>query len=156
MVFSTISSLQSASFNRSTPRAILERDYNTIKVVVRPNKIPAISDALWSPDGQRVAMSYIDEVGNRCPFVMNIDRSGLRKLPSCEADDHPRYWSVDGKWVVVWSERSPNLYAYEVDGSRRVPLSQLGNLPVYDERYSPWRVVDSRVCKGGPSFWNCE
>ncbi|MCL5952605.1 MAG: hypothetical protein M1132_12950 [Chloroflexi bacterium] len=47
------------------------------------------------------------------------------------------------------------LSALEVDGTRRVPLEQLGKIQVYDERYWPWKVTDSPVCKGA-SFWDCE
>ena len=81
--------------------------------------------------------------------------SWIAEVEHCERDDHPRFWSVDSKWIIAWSERGLNLYAYEVDGTRRVPLEQLGKIQVYDERYWPWRVTDSPVCKAA-DFWSCE
>jgi serine/threonine protein kinase len=114
------------------------------------------TDALWSPDGRRLVVLYKQADGNRCPFIGNADATGLRKLTNCEADDHPRFWSVDGKWVITWSEREPQLYAYEVDGNRRVALDQLGKLQVYDQRYFPWRVTDQPICKGDTGFWSCQ
>lgn len=142
------------------------RNYIEIKSVRRgdrfmnpQNATRVFRDAIWSPNNLKIAFLYqglLDENWIECPVVLKPDGSGMRKLEQCEADDHPRYWSVDGKWIVVWSERSPELYAYEVDGNRRLPLSQLGKILVYDERYYPWRVVDSPVCRGSPSFWNCE
>jgi hypothetical protein len=115
-----------------------------------------ISDAIYSPDGQSIAASAREQDGNRCPIIMRPDGTGIRRLPNCEADDHPRYWSVDGKWIVAWSESSPAFYAYEANGTRRVPLAQLGKMMVYDERYFPWRQTDTPICKGVPSFWSCE
>ncbi len=112
--------------------------------------------AIWSPDQQRIAIWLQDSLGNGCPFLLNRDGTRMTKLPACERDDYPRYWSVDGKWIVAWSERDHRkLYAYEVDGNRRMPLEQLGKIQVYDQRYWPWRVTDTPVCKGA-SFWECE
>ena len=114
------------------------------------------TDAIWAPDGNRMAVLYKQADSNRCPFIGYSNATGLRKLNNCEADDHPRFWSVDGKWLITWSEREPKLYAYEIDGSRRVALDQLGRLQVYDERYFPWRVTDQPTCKGDTGFWSCQ
>jgi WD40 repeat protein len=114
------------------------------------------TDAIWSPDGSRIAVSYKQADGNRCPFIGNSSAAGLRKLDNCEADDHPRFWSIDGKWLITWSEREPKLYAYEVNGSRRVAFEQLGKLQIYDQRYFPWKVIDQPVCKGDTGFWSCQ
>ncbi len=116
----------------------------------------SISDAIASPDGGHIAVRVREQDGNECPVIMNSDGTGSRKFPNCEADDHPRFWSVDGKWIVVWSERSTDLFAYEVNGDRRVPLKQLGPTPLYDERYYPWRVLNSPQCKSSMGFWGCE
>lgn len=127
----------------------------------------SIIEGLWSPNDQRVAGFFINMRADKCPFI--LDPSGRtswgssgwttwikgRKLNMCDPKDHPRYWSVDGKWIITWSEMGLKFYAYEVDGNRRVPLEQLGKIQVYDQRYWPWRVTDSPVCKGA-SFWDCE
>jgi serine/threonine-protein kinase len=122
-------------------------------------------DAIWSPDGGKIAVLYREpesavSAGWQCPGIMNADGSGFRRLNNCELGDHPRYWSVDGKWIIVWSEKALTLYAYEVDGNRRTLLytlqRELGRVPVYDQRYFPWRVTDQPKCEGTLGFWSCE
>jgi len=113
------------------------------------------SDVVWAPDAKRIALLYKQADGNRCPFVGNPDVTGLRKLKDCEADDHPRFWSTDGKWLITWSERGLKFFAYEVDGGRRVALEELGDVKLYDQRYFPWRTINKPVCKDS-NFWSCE
>lgn len=115
----------------------------------------AIADAIWSPNGDRIAVSFVDEIGNRCPYIANANGTEFRKLPNCEADDLPRYWSENGEWLITWSERESRLYAYSVAGSRRVPLETLGKIPLWDQRYYPWRVTYAPMCKSG-DFWSCK
>ena len=112
-------------------------------------------DAIWSPDGLRIAAHHINDDGTVCPVILGSDGTGVRKLSGCQPDDHPRYWSVDGKWLIVWSERGNKLYGYDVDGTQHLPIDQIANLQVYDERYYPWLITASPTCKGA-SFWDCE
>jgi Tol biopolymer transport system component len=110
-------------------------------------------DAIWSPNGQSIGFLR-EEFGNSCAFVMRPNGAELRKLGACEANDDPRYWSVDEKWLVVRAQRG-GLYALDVNGNQRVSLGQLGRIQLYDERYYPWKLVDQPVCKGA-DFWSCE
>ena len=115
----------------------------------------AVADAIWSPDGAYIAMNFVDGVGNRCPYIAKVNGTEFRKLPDCEADDLPRYWSEDGEWLITWSERESRLYAYSVAGSRRVPLETLGKIRLLDQRYHPWRVLDLPTCRTA-DFWSCQ
>lgn len=143
-----LQAMDRAGSNRQviTSRIVQYQAFNKVNLALR--------DAIWSPDGKRIAFFDILPDGNRCPFLINPDGTKFRKLNLCEADDHPRFWSVDGKWVIAWSERG-GLYAYDVDGSRRVPLAELGGIPVYDQRYYPWRITDAPACSAN-HFWACE
>jgi Tol biopolymer transport system component len=134
---------------------LLGRNGEGVIELVSGNDFDAFKDAVWSPNEQKIAALYRFNDGNQCPVILAATGGGITKLNNCEMDDHPRFWSVDGKWIVVWSERGLTLYAYEVDGNQRVPLQQLGKIQVYDQRYWPWRVVDAPSCKGA-SFWDCE
>lgn len=147
---------------------LINRQGEMLKDVITGGDSSAFREAIWSPDEKRIAALYRYSDGNQCPVVLNANGLGLAKLPNCEMDDHPRFWSVDGKWIIMWSDRDLKLYAYEVDGNQRVPLQQLGKIQLYDQRYWPWRVVDapwrmgddgtmidSPSCKA-PTFWNCE
>ena len=86
---------------------------------------------------------------------MNADGTELRRLDNCEGYDHPQFWSVDGKWIIVRSTHGLDLYAYDVNGGQRVPLAHVGKIKMYDQRYYPWRVIDSPVCVAN-DFWSCE
>lgn len=114
-------------------------------------------DAIWSPDMQNIALLYTNpDTAQGCPAVISADGSGMRNLSSnCEADDHPRYWSDDGNWVIVWSDRSSSFFAYNTKEPKRVTLADLGAIRMYDERYFPWRVITQPICSA-KSFWNCE
>ena len=124
--------------------------------------------AIWAPDEQRIAVHYTiprDGVnprgGDKCPIIVNRDGTGMKKLEKCEAGDIPRYWSVDGKWVAVWSQAGgagKRLWAYAVDGTERVLLETLvrDKVKFYDQRYSPWRIVDQPTCdENNFDFWSC-
>ncbi|MDE3090877.1 MAG: serine/threonine-protein kinase, partial [Chloroflexota bacterium] len=122
-------------------------------------------DAIWSSDGSKIAVNHMDEGGQNCPFMLNADGS-VKRIDQCDSNDYPRYWSVDGKWIVMANRPVKceagrcervfgGFYAFEVNGNRRVPLEQLGKIQMYDERYWPWKVIDSPMCKGA-SFWECE
>jgi len=134
---------------------LINRQGEMLKDVMSGGEADYFKDAIYSPDEQKIAALYRFSDGNQCPVLLNAAGGGLAKLNNCELDDHPRFWSVDGKWIIVWSDRELKFYAYEVNGSQRVPLTQLGIVQMYDQRYWPWKIVDAPICKGG-NFWDCE
>jgi TolB protein len=54
-------------------------------------------DAVWSPDGRRIAVTRRDLVANRV-YVMNADGSGLRRLVEMESAGPS--WSPDGRFLT--------------------------------------------------------
>lgn len=101
-------------------------------------------EAIWSPDGKRIFLREANLL-----VLRNSDGSPSSTLASSPAKmetvplHYPRFWSTDGKWVIIVSLAPSNyiLEALEVDGTRRVPVSALPGFQVYDQRYWPWRVI---------------
>ncbi len=128
-----------------------------------PPKMPHLytfQDAIYSPRGDRISFAYDPDRISRCVYVMNVDGNGIRRINRCERDDRPRFWSVDGKWVIVYNESRQAIAGLEVDGDRRVSMSQLSGMSFYDQRYYPWRAVTQPKCSSEwPStfqiFWFC-
>jgi hypothetical protein len=87
---------------------------------------------------------------------MNSDGTGLTRLPNTGPSDRPRYWTVDGDWIVAVSEDNA-LYAVEAEGDRRLPLASLVEVQFYDQRYHPWRILDQVRCDNlEESWWRCK
>jgi hypothetical protein len=109
--------------------------------------------SIWSPDGHSIATRY-EFMSDYGVFRINSDGTGLQRVDSSDISDWPVFWSADGKWVIAVSSKDNALYALEVDGKRRLPLSQLGRVGVYDERYYPWRLTYEPACDS-TDFWSC-
>jgi hypothetical protein len=98
-------------------------------------------------------------------FLRNaIDGQAMGNLPSSPsalsrsmATDIPRFWSVDGNWVIaVSTETGHDVFALEVNGNKRVPVSSLGGIKVYDQRFYPWKVIDAPTqCPSHEYFSEC-
>jgi Tol biopolymer transport system component len=73
-----------------------------------------------SPDGQHVAFES-DRDGNVEIYVMNRNKSGVRRLTNNPAEDRSPAWSPDGSRIAFMSDRggrvSPDLYTMTADGS---------------------------------------
>jgi hypothetical protein len=100
-----------------------------------------VGSAVWSPDGRKIALRY-EYQNDYGVFTITSDGTGLKRVSSSAASDYPKYWSTDGEWIIVTPDGGGTLYALETNGNRRIPLSQLGRIAVYDERYFPWLVTD--------------
>ncbi len=118
---------------------------------------PKVTGAVWSPDGRAIAMRY-QSGSDFGVWIANSDGTGLRALDSTSIADYPRFWSVDGVWVIAVCSDDSALYALEVDGNRRIPLAQLGGIQVYDQRYYPWRITDQPSCDywSVNAFFDCQ
>lgn len=173
---SFVSGIESAAWSKDGKRILVSYsidDYrrSTLQIVnadgsigkdITPSPGGHISHAIWSLDGQRVVFRY-DSEGQACVFILDSEGGQLRKLNQCEYQDHPRYWSVDGKWVIVYfpgQKFGPgaDFYALEVDGNQRVPVSQLSVAGFFNERYLPWRTINKPSCvmsaQPGVIEWN--
>lgn len=114
-----------------------------------------IGNAIWSPDSSWIAFFLIDEANNGV-YRINADGSGQQRLQHSVPGEWPRYWSQDGQWIVTITG-DQQLWALEANGSRRVPLSSLGELPLYDLRYYKWRSVAQPKCTvQADSWWKCQ
>jgi len=118
-------------------------------------------DALWSPDGSELALVHKPDPVNQCAFIVNADGTNIRRLNQCEADDRPRFWSKDGRWVIVYRERDRALFALEAHGNTRLPIEQLSGVTFYDERYFPWKETSGVACDDNwrnplEIFWHCQ
>ncbi len=114
-----------------------------------------LGNALWSPDGKTIALWLLDGPDDGV-FLLEADGTGLRRLDHSVPGEWPRYWSVDGDWIITIAGDNL-LYALEVEGTRRLPLSEPGVGKLYDERFHPWKIVDEPRCeKRTRSWWACK
>ncbi len=114
-----------------------------------------LGNALWSPAGDKIIFAFYDGPDNGV-WEINPDGTGLRRLGNSEIGEWPRYWSVDGAWIITISGDG-SLYALEVAGGRRLPLADLGDMGIYDPRYHPWRARQSARCEQQEdSWWKCK
>jgi Tol biopolymer transport system component len=78
--------------------------------------------ARWSPDGERIALTWD---GNAPIRVMNADGTGVRELSPAASSaglyHGPVDWSPDGRWLVAASDAG-RLELVEVDTGLRLPL----------------------------------
>lgn len=114
-----------------------------------------MGNALWAPDGNSIAL-YLQQGTESGVYTLNADGTGLERLQHSEPGEWPRYWSVDGEWLVTIAQDG-RLYALEVRGARRMPLEALGQFDLFDERYEPWRTITSARCDAiEESWWKCK
>jgi hypothetical protein len=74
--------------------------------------------AVWSPDGTRLAFSATAE-GNTDIYVMDADRKNLTRLTTEPEEDSEPAWSPDGGTIAFTSLRggSPQIWAMNSDGT---------------------------------------
>lgn len=149
--------------------SILNEDGGRVADIIRTaptsegiNADYAYRDAIWSPDGARIAVRFQSksEFGI---WVGNADGTDLKRLVSSDIGDWPRYWSVDGRWVVGVSSRDGTMYGVSVQADERVPFAKIKGIQMYNERYFPWRITDDPKCNvsgawfnTGGAYWDCD
>ena len=118
-------------------------------------------ETLWAPDAKKIVVRELSDVIGL--NLRNADGQGVQTLVSSPlvgtralATDFPRFWSVDGAWILVVSaDTGHTKYSLEVNGTRRMPVSSLGGIKVYDERYYPWKVMDAPTTCRSFEYFNC-
>jgi hypothetical protein len=117
-----------------------------------------MGSAIWSPDGQTIAMWYLDGA-NDGVYLINADGTKHRRMANSQPGDWPRWWSVDGEWIVVINDNG-GLFALDVAETQRVPWDSLEEVLLYDQLWFPWRVTGSPQCRDDDfttdmPWWRC-
>jgi Tol biopolymer transport system component len=114
---------------------------NARQLMSVPNPSAWIGHPIWSPDGTKIAVRY-EYQSDYGIFIVNSDGTGWQRLNNSDVSDSPTYWSTDGRWIIGGPPSQRTEFALEVQGDRRVPLSELGQVQVYDQTYYPWKVIE--------------
>ncbi len=82
----------------------------------------------WSPDGQKIAFSLLDDRQNRDIYVINADGANLSPLIKSPADDRYPAWSESGEKLAFISYRNgtPNLFLKDIKSGQ---ITQITHSP---------------------------
>jgi Tol biopolymer transport system component len=107
-----------------------------VRCVTRSNAaFTSVAKPTWSPDMKRIAFAASSQGRSKGIYVINIDRTGLRRLTRGRALDSSPAWSSDGVHIAFSSARAPSLiplnlgeelYVMNADGSHRTRLTRNG------------------------------
>lgn len=105
------------------------------------------SNALWSPDGQKIVFSRnINSTTNQI-WSMNADGSGQTLISDATGYNLPHEWSPNGQ-KILFSIGDPNadakLWVMNADGSNK---TQLSDPPMYDHS-ATWSPDGSKIAFG--------
>jgi Tol biopolymer transport system component len=114
-----------------------------------------MGNALWTPSGKQVLL-YLQVGSESGIYLLSMEGTDLQRLPNSVPGERPRYWSTDEEWIVTVTEEGA-LYALGADGELRLPLSEVGAMQIYDQRYDPWRLLSEARCDAQEdSWWKCK
>jgi predicted Ser/Thr protein kinase len=76
-------------------------------------------DAVWSPDGRRIAYTRVNENRRNDIWVIGADGRGDRRLTDDPEHEMDPNWSPDGRWIAFarGAVETPRLWAIRADGS---------------------------------------
>ena len=96
---------------------LLDCEGNIRKILLPGNnKLPAIFEPRFSPDGNAIAFSAIDAGGNIDIYLLPLASREIERITSDPGDDISPTWSPDGAHLLFASSRNGryNLYAYSL------------------------------------------
>lgn len=111
--------------------------------VIKVKGLFQLGSVIISPDGKKVAYSYLDESDIHTAYTVNIDGSGLKKLKS---DIHELLdWSPDGSSIAyrLCNRKNCNIYQSNVDGTSQKRITT-GDNAVWSSDGKTMAVVKSR------------
>jgi TolB protein len=96
----------------------------------RPRRLTHIgyaADAVWSPDGKRIAYSRSPGRGEAGIYVVNADGSDDHALEGAQPGSNPA-WSPDGHQIAFtsWRGGDNDIYVIDADGGDVRQLTQTG------------------------------
>lgn len=105
--------------------------------------LSAVYSPTWSPDGERIAFSAIDQSGVIDLYVYGTGAGELRRLTNDSYDDRDPAWSPDGERIAFSSDRtalglggSYNVFTYDL-ASGAIDYVTYGNQRDFSPRWSP-------------------
>ncbi len=104
---------------------VYDLDRDEMGPTYRFEDLVAVYSPSWSPDGQRLAFSSIDQSGFSDLYVYDTGAGTLQKLTDDAYDDRDPAWSPDGQLIAFSSDRTAlgedgfyNLFTYALDSGQ--------------------------------------
>lgn len=101
----------------------------------------------WSPDGQMLVFTRVDDSGRTANFKVRLDGTELKQLTPWSMNAENAFWSPDGSKILFNSNSSDgprpgkdaNLFTMKPDGSGIVALTHFtgGDVQAYVDGWSP-------------------
>jgi Tol biopolymer transport system component len=113
---------------------------------------PAGGAAVWSPDGNRLALHLsADSGGDIC--IMDISGGALQCITRDTADDQFPSWSRDGRWIYFASKRSGHSEIWKIaaGGGEPIQLTHHGGFGPVESVDGKWVYYSSK--NGYGSIW---
>jgi dipeptidyl aminopeptidase/acylaminoacyl peptidase len=113
-----------------------------LSLAAQPVPLRGVQDPAWSPDGRRIAFSYLDQIWTAAPD----GRNGRHLRPRASAVERDPAWSPDGKTIAFAADHGDrfDIYTTALDGGSARRITEGSG----DDRWPSWtrdgRVVFSR------------
>lgn len=113
-----------------------------LSLAAQPVPLRGVQDPAWSPDGRRIAFSYLDQIWTTAPD----GRNGRPLRRDGSAVERDPAWSPDGKTIAFAADAGDgfDIYTIAIDGGSARRITERSG----DDRWPSWtrdgRVVFSR------------